>query len=136
MPMKLPKGFTRRKSSANPLDEVENNSQPSQPSSFRVIERHTDGDGPFHERTLPRKWDQDQHPYSHTGDSDGYFVRGALPLPKNRYEISIFYDLPNNVLSTDQIIVTVEELTSLIPTDACMKAHHLPVSAPHLPFLP
>ena len=35
MPIKLPKGFPRRKSSGNALDEVQN--PPS--SSFRVIER-------------------------------------------------------------------------------------------------
>lgn len=37
MPMiKLPKGFTRRKSSGNALEELAN---PSQPQSFRVFER-------------------------------------------------------------------------------------------------
>ena len=35
MPIKIPKGFTRRKTSGNALDEVENTPAPS----FRVLER-------------------------------------------------------------------------------------------------
>jgi hypothetical protein len=37
MPIKLPKGFQRRKSSANALDEVQN--PPGNASSFRVLDR-------------------------------------------------------------------------------------------------
>lgn len=35
MPIKLPKGFQRRKSSTNPLEELQNSPEPS----FRVFER-------------------------------------------------------------------------------------------------
>ena len=43
MPIKLPKGFNRRKSSGNALEE---NPNPPQPS-FRVFERPSDGSKSF-----------------------------------------------------------------------------------------
>jgi hypothetical protein len=43
MPIKLPKGFQRRKSSGHALDEVQNPPQ----SSFRVLERNSDGSKSF-----------------------------------------------------------------------------------------
>lgn len=47
MPIKLPKGFPRRKSSGNVLDEVQNNQTPNNresTSSFRVLARpHSSG---------------------------------------------------------------------------------------------
>jgi len=55
MPIKLPKGFPRRKLSGNALEEVHNLPQPPQPS-FRVFERPTSGsksfDGGHHLRRM------------------------------------------------------------------------------------
>jgi hypothetical protein len=51
MPIKLPKGFARRKSSANALEEVPNPPQPS----FRVFERPLGAGKSFDGTTTLRK---------------------------------------------------------------------------------
>ncbi|EEA25849.1 conserved hypothetical protein [Talaromyces marneffei ATCC 18224] len=76
MPIKLPKGFARRKSSGNALDEVEQAPE----SSFRVFERPnglnkgralTNGEGRYYRPA--------------TAESDNIFAGIEKPLPHNRY---------------------------------------------------
>lgn len=101
MPIKIPKGFTRRKSSGNVLEEVENRPQ----SSFRVIERpSTDGRSLSEGNLLspkngkPARWSS--QPLERP---DNFFLGSQKSLSKNRYG-------PVNVLTdnsekekTDQI---------------------------------
>ncbi|KAL1968475.1 hypothetical protein VTN77DRAFT_1685 [Rasamsonia byssochlamydoides] len=73
MPIKLPKGFTRRKSSGNALEEVENPPEPS----FRVLERPGGGarsfeSGPALKGSRP------------STEDDNIFAGIEKPLPKNR----------------------------------------------------
>lgn len=77
MPIKLPKGFSRRKSSGNALDEVE---APA-PSSFRVFERPTGERRSFNDGSLlSRKLSE---PLSE--DPENIFAGSEKLLPKNRY---------------------------------------------------
>ncbi|KAI9924149.1 hypothetical protein ASPWEDRAFT_26255 [Aspergillus wentii DTO 134E9] len=80
MPIKLPKGFTRRKSSGNVLDEVENPPQ----SSFRVFDRTSGDRKSFSDVNLIRRSMTEGHPYSPTEDSDNIFAPSEKPQSKNR----------------------------------------------------
>jgi hypothetical protein len=74
MPIKLPKGFTRRKSSGNALDEVENPPEPS----FRVFERPGGGSRSFETGSTLKESRQSIE------DPDNIFAGIEKPLPKNR----------------------------------------------------
>ncbi|OKL61258.1 hypothetical protein UA08_03919 [Talaromyces atroroseus] len=74
MPIKLPKGFTRRKSSGNVLDEIEQAPE----SSFRVIER---SDGPTKAKTFGPNEGRYYRPA--TAESDNIFAGIEKPLPHN-----------------------------------------------------
>lgn len=77
MPIKLPKGFSRRKSSGNALEEVEGPG----PSSFRVFERPTGERRSFNDGSLlSRKLSE---PLSE--DPENIFTGSEKLLPKNRY---------------------------------------------------
>lgn len=75
MPIKLPKGFARRKSSGNVLDELEQTPE----SSFRVFERP---DGPQKGKTFSGGESRFYRPA--TADSDNIFAGIEKPLPHNR----------------------------------------------------
>lgn len=77
MPIKLPKSFARRKSSANVLEEVENPPQPS----FRLIERHT-VDGRSLDKAVSKKLNEEHSPPENL---DNIFAGTELPLHQNRY---------------------------------------------------
>lgn len=77
MPIKLPKGFTRRKSSGNVLDEVD---QPTE-SSFRVFERP---DGVNKVKTFGGNGSENRFYRPATADSDNIFAGIEKPLPNNR----------------------------------------------------
>ena len=79
MPIKLPKGFTRRKSSGNALEEVD-----APPSSFRVFERPPGERRSFNDGTLlSRKMSEPLH--SSTEDPENIFAGPDKPLSKDRY---------------------------------------------------
>lgn len=82
MPMKLPKSFTRRKSSGNVLDDVETPHQ----SSFRVFERP----GPHRSMTdgaaLTKPLSEGHMVPSMMEDSDNIFAERERPLDKSRYD--------------------------------------------------
>jgi hypothetical protein len=80
MPIKLPKGFTRRKSSGNALDEVENPPEPS----FRVIERPDGGFRSF-ETSAALKASEGRYYRQASEDTDNIFAGSEKPVPKNRY---------------------------------------------------
>lgn len=93
MPIKIPKGFTRRKSSGNVLEEVENHPQ----SSFRVIERPStdrrsasEGNllSPKNGKAAARRSSQ------HLESPDNFFLGSQKSLSKNRYG---FFNLPTNI---------------------------------------
>ncbi|CRG89845.1 hypothetical protein PISL3812_06884 [Talaromyces islandicus] len=82
MPIKLPKGFARRKSSGNVLDEVENGGE----SSFRVFERPGGGTTSF-EGGVALKTAAGGRYYNNrpeTAGSDNLFAGIEKPLPNNR----------------------------------------------------
>ncbi|KAJ9490616.1 hypothetical protein VN97_g2659 [Penicillium thymicola] len=86
MPMKLPKSFTRRKSSGNVLEE---DVEPHHQSSFRVFERP----GPHRSMTdgaVLTKPLSEGHTVPSMEDSDNIFAERQRPLDKNRgnYESS------------------------------------------------
>ncbi|CAI7652316.1 unnamed protein product [Penicillium glandicola] len=86
MPMKLPKSFTRRKSSGNVLDDVE-----TPQSSFRVFERP----GPHRSMTdgaALTKPLSEGNTVSMMEDSDNIFAERERPLDKSRY-----YDRPSTM---------------------------------------
>jgi hypothetical protein len=76
MPIKLPKGFARRKSSGNVLDEVEQAPE----SSFRVFERPN---GLNKGKTFASGEGRYYRPA--TAESDNIFAGTEKPLPHNRY---------------------------------------------------
>lgn len=78
MPIKFPKGFTRRKSSGNVLEEVE----PTAQSSFRVFERPSD-EKPFSHGLLSRKMSEPLN--SPMDDSENIFAASDKLLPGDRY---------------------------------------------------
>lgn len=83
MPIKLPKGFSRRKSSGNALDEVE---VPAQ-SSFRVFERPPGERRSFNDGSLlSRNLSEPLHPPAE--DTENIFAGSEKPLPKDRYRLS------------------------------------------------
>ncbi|OJJ42994.1 hypothetical protein ASPZODRAFT_146555 [Penicilliopsis zonata CBS 506.65] len=127
MPIKFPKGFTRRKSSGNALEEVENPPQPS----FRVLERpssegrffndpgslkkmanghHDDEDNLFAgtERfTLNRTSGGTDHSAMHEGSSSTRFSSSStlpsstdMPLQDSSPHSRNFYDIPVPPLSS------------------------------------
>lgn len=73
MPIKLPKGFTRRKSSGNALEEVETPPEPS----FRVLERPNGGNRSFESGDVLKT----SRPST---EDDNIFAGIERPLPKNR----------------------------------------------------
>jgi hypothetical protein len=75
MPIKLPKGFPRRKSSGNALEE---NTNPPQPS-FRVFERTPDGRKSFDGATALKRMMEDNRPVS-DGQYQDYEQGGMGPL--------------------------------------------------------
>lgn len=88
MPIKIPKGFARRKSSGNVLEESENPPQ----SSFRVIERPSmdarslsEGNllAPKSAMTARRSSQPLEAP-----DSNNLFAGSSRPFNKNRYALS------------------------------------------------
>lgn len=81
MPIKFPKGFARRKSSGNALEEVETPPQ----HSFRVFERPT-SEGKLAHRFGSAKHNADQQSLSSvTEDFDNIFAGTERPVPQNRY---------------------------------------------------
>ncbi|KAK4861123.1 hypothetical protein LT330_004039 [Penicillium expansum] len=81
MPMKLPKSFTRRKSSGNVIEDVE----PPHQSSFRVFERP----GPHRSMTdgaVLTKPLSEGHTVPSMEDSDNIFAERERPLDKSRYD--------------------------------------------------
>lgn len=82
MPMKLPKSFTRRKSSGNVLEE---DVEPPHQSSFRVFERP----GPHRSMTdgaVLTKPLSEGNTVPSMEDSDNIFVERQRPLDKSRYD--------------------------------------------------
>jgi hypothetical protein len=83
MPIKLPKGFTRRKSSGNALEEVEN--PPPQPS-FRVFERPSADRKSFSEGNIfSKRSSGGQVLYTPTEEDDNIFAGSENLPPKHRY---------------------------------------------------
>ncbi|KAK2768766.1 hypothetical protein FQN54_000622 [Arachnomyces sp. PD_36] len=144
MPIKLPKGFTRRKSSGNALDEVDNPPAPS----FRVIERpdaRRSVDGAtalkqFNPRPLTTE-DDDPHP-------ENLFAGIKKPAPKNRYVpfSRLRYTLAgklttvsgsggtNNSASTglfDSSSSGRYSSSSTLPSSTDVPIHHTDTSVPH-----
>jgi len=81
MPIKLPKGFQRRKSSGNALEELPNPPEPS----FRVFERPEgaksfDGGNTFRRVSHGRRLSA-----GHLGDEHLYVKGRPSPGPQNRY---------------------------------------------------
>ncbi|KAF7133921.1 hypothetical protein CNMCM5793_005387 [Aspergillus hiratsukae] len=82
MPIKLPKGFTRRKSSGNALEEVEN--PPPQPS-FRVFERPSADRKSFSEGNIfSKRSSGGQVLYTPTEEDDNIFAGSENLPPKHR----------------------------------------------------
>ncbi|PWY64481.1 hypothetical protein BO70DRAFT_302942 [Aspergillus heteromorphus CBS 117.55] len=80
MPIKLPKGFARRKSSGNALEEVENPPQ----SSFRVFERPSGDKKSFGDGNLVSKRLSEGQPlYSPSEDDNNIFAAHKSQPPKN-----------------------------------------------------
>jgi hypothetical protein len=86
MPIKLPKGFARRKSSGNALEEVENLQDLAQPSSFKVFERPGGGSRSFDGVNTLKRMSQGR-PLSSPGvlDDDDLFADVRSNQPNNRY---------------------------------------------------
>ncbi|PYH96992.1 hypothetical protein BO71DRAFT_469452 [Aspergillus ellipticus CBS 707.79] len=84
MPIKLPKGFARRKSSGNALEEVENPPQ----SSFRVFERPSGDKKSSIDGNLVSKGLSEDHPlYSPSEDDNNIFaVHKSQPSKNISYE--------------------------------------------------
>lgn len=80
MPIKLPKGFTRRKSSGNVLDEVESPPQPS----FRVFERSSGDRKSVNDASL-LSLRVTEPPQSSTEDTENIFAGSERLHPQNRY---------------------------------------------------
>lgn len=83
MPIKLPKGFVRRKSSGNALEEVENRPQ----SSFRVFERPSGDARSASEGNLlaPKKVNTARRQSQPLEDPENIFAGSPGPMSKNRY---------------------------------------------------
>lgn len=83
MPIKLPKGFVRRKSSGNALEEVENRPQ----SSFRVFERPSGDARSASEGNLlaPKKVNTARRQSQPLDDPENIFAGSPEPMSKNRY---------------------------------------------------
>ncbi|KAL2827299.1 hypothetical protein BJY01DRAFT_139459 [Aspergillus pseudoustus] len=80
MPIKLPKGFARRKSSGNALEESENPPQ----SSFRVFERPSAERSSFSDGNLMTQRSGDGRPsYSPPEEDDNIFARPDSPAVRN-----------------------------------------------------
>ncbi|EAW11798.1 uncharacterized protein ACLA_005540 [Aspergillus clavatus NRRL 1] len=85
MPIKLPKGFTRRKSSGNALEEVENPPQPS----FRVFERPAaDRKSLSDANLLSKRLSDGQDLYTPTEEEDNIFA-GTENLPPKHRSLSL-----------------------------------------------
>jgi hypothetical protein len=83
MPIKLPKGFTRRKSSGNALEEVEN--PPPQPS-FRVFERPSADRKSLSEGNIfSKRSNGGRVLYTPTEEDDNIFAGSENLPPKHRY---------------------------------------------------
>ncbi|CAG8062875.1 unnamed protein product [Penicillium nalgiovense] len=113
MPMKLPKSFTRRKSSGNVLDDVETPHQ----SSFRVFERP----GPHRSMTdgaaLTKPLSEGHTVTSMMEDSDNIFAERERPLDKSRgnYESSTSTRLSSSS--------TLPSSTEVPPPDETLSPH-------------
>jgi hypothetical protein len=82
MPIKLPRGFTRRKSSGNALEEVENPPQPS----FRVFERPSADQKSLSEGNIfSKRSTGGQVLYTPTEEDDNIFAGAENLPPKHRY---------------------------------------------------
>ncbi|KAL2834510.1 hypothetical protein BDW59DRAFT_48457 [Aspergillus cavernicola] len=80
MPIKLPKGFARRKSSGNVLEEVENTPQ----SSFRVFERPSTGRKSLSDgNIITQRTGDAHHPYPPPEDDDNIFAGSDGPAVRN-----------------------------------------------------
>ncbi|PKX90863.1 uncharacterized protein P174DRAFT_423724 [Aspergillus novofumigatus IBT 16806] len=91
MPIKLPKGFTRRKSSGNALEEVEN--PPPQPS-FRVFERPSADRKSLSEGNIfSKRSNGGQVLYTPTEEDDNIFA-GSENLPPKHRIIRKFFIYP------------------------------------------
>ncbi|KAH8698268.1 hypothetical protein BGW36DRAFT_396091 [Talaromyces proteolyticus] len=80
MPIKLPKGFARRKSSGNVLDEAENAPEPS----FKVFERPGGGTRAFEGGVALKGAGASRYYRPSTAESDNIFAGIEKPLPNNR----------------------------------------------------
>ncbi|KAL1999065.1 hypothetical protein VTN02DRAFT_5110 [Thermoascus thermophilus] len=80
MPIKLPKGFVRRKSSGNALEEVANPPEPS----FRVFERPDSGSKSFDGTGTLKRMGEGHPSNSPLEDHDNLFAGFERPAPKNR----------------------------------------------------
>ncbi|KAF7596176.1 hypothetical protein BBP40_003075 [Aspergillus hancockii] len=86
MPIKLPKGFTRRKSSGNALEEVENPPQ----QSFRVFERPSVDKKSYSEgNLLAKRLSDGQRFYPPAEDSDNIFAGVDNPTQSTQYAPSL-----------------------------------------------
>lgn len=95
MPIKLPKGFTRRKSSGNALEEVETPPQPS----FRVFERPSVDKKSMSDGNLLSKRLSSGHPLdSPTDENDNIF---AAPLNHPQRQLGVYDQSSPKRRSTD-----------------------------------
>lgn len=83
MPIKLPKGFARRKSSSNALEEVQNPTQ----SSFRVFERPTGDKKSFSDGNLVAKRLSEGQPLDSPSEDDNniFALHNSQPA-RHQYE--------------------------------------------------
>jgi hypothetical protein len=85
MPIKLPKGFARRKSSGNALEEVENPPQ----QSFRVFERPSVDKKSYSEgNLLANRLSDGQRFYPPAEDSDNIFAEVDKTAKRTQYATS------------------------------------------------
>ena len=97
MPIKLPKGFARRKSSGNAVEEAET----APPSSFRVFERPSGERRSLNDgNLLSRKMSEPLH--SATEDPDNIFAGSEKQLSKDRYGLSSDHHFNRKRLTVDR----------------------------------
>ncbi|KAJ0416657.1 hypothetical protein BJY00DRAFT_229075 [Aspergillus carlsbadensis] len=97
MPIKLPKGFARRKSSGNALEELENPPQ----SSFRVFERPSAERSSFSDGNLMTQKAGDGRPsYSPPEEDDNIFARSDSPAVRNLTGANTFEGPPTRFSSS------------------------------------
>lgn len=129
MPMKLPKGFQRRKSSGNALEEVFNPPAGGGDGSFRVLDRPAREGKPF-DGGITLKLGRDEPPRpppkdSHARQEDDVFTSGRNDAG-NRYVTLSFGYYPHGFL----ILTNVKE--AVVPPNDLSLRH--PMAAPRLPL--